>query len=249
MKTDELTTGDNPMKQHLRILALISIIVLSYGCFDRIVGSGDEIPVTKGFTDFDRISISHGCEATVTRDDNYHVEVVVDDNISNYLNIVKEGRTLKIYLDPGHTYSRYTLEADITLPHLEKISQGGGSVATLSGFSSDYNFEADLSGASELTGDMEANDFDLQLSGASEIALTGTGDDVDVQSSGASILDLSDLPVDDAEVEMSGGGKATLRLEGTLNARLSGGSDLYYYGNPTLGSIYTSGGSTVQRKG
>lgn len=236
------------MKTMLKIVMMLVGVALIQGCLGRIVGSGDQIPVTKGLEDFDRISISHGCEATITRSDEFLVEVWVDDNVSNHLNIVKENRTLKIYLDPAYTYTRYTLEAEIALPVLESVALSGASVADIAGFDSEYNFDASLSGASVLYGDLTANDFDLRLSGASQAEISGTGDDLDIAASGASILELGDLPVDDAEVVLSGGSEATIRLDGTLNAEASGGSELYYYGNPTLGNIRRSGGSRIERK-
>ena len=52
----------------------------------------------------------------------------------------------------------------------------------------------------------------------------------------------------DANVEMSGGGRATVNPSGRLDVNASGGSHVYYVGNPTLGDIDTSGGSSVERE-
>jgi len=51
-----------------------------------------------------------------------------------------------------------------------------------------------------------------------------------------------------ADVSLSGGSRATINLDGRLDADLSGGSNLLYIGDPTMGDINTSGGSTVGKK-
>ncbi len=69
-----------------------------------------------------------------------------------------------------------------------------------------------------------------------------------MDASGGSTLDLENFPVHDASIGFSGGSSGTIRLDGTLDADLSGGSRLFYVGSPTLGDIDTSGGSGLQKK-
>jgi len=52
----------------------------------------------------------------------------------------------------------------------------------------------------------------------------------------------------DAEINLSGASDATINASGRLDGDLSGASKLSYVGNPTLGSINTSGGSTISQK-
>ncbi len=66
--------------------------------------------------------------------------------------------------------------------------------------------------------------------------------------SGGGQIDLGDFSVGDADVEMSGGGRATVNPSGRLDVDASGGSHVFYVGNPTLGNIDTSGGSSVERE-
>jgi hypothetical protein len=49
-------------------------------------------------------------------------------------------------------------------------------------------------------------------------------------------------------VGASGASTVTVNLSGRLDADASGSSDIYYLGNPELGSIDTSGTSSVQSK-
>jgi hypothetical protein len=47
---------------------------------------------------------------------------------------------------------------------------------------------------------------------------------------------------------MRGGSTGTINVCGRLDADLSGGSSLVYAGNPALGTIITSGLSTITRQ-
>jgi hypothetical protein len=67
--------------------------------------------------------------------------------------------------------------------------------------------------------------------------------------SGGSDLELSNLNVNNVSIGLSGGSRGTINLDGRIDATLSGGSNLYYIGNPTLGSIKTSGGAQVSKSG
>jgi len=79
----------------------------------------------------------------------------------------------------------------------------------------------------------------VEASGAADLLL-------DV--SGASSVDLESFPVTDLQAELSGAGSAVVNASGTLDVEANGASDLSYLGNPTLGSVNTSGASTVKEK-
>ena len=89
---------------------------------------------------------------------------------------------------------------------------------------------------------------DLVVSGASTVDLTGSAADVSIEASGASKIRLADLPVNNARVDISGASNATVNARGRLDGSLSGGSVLYYRGNPTLGTLEASGGSRIEKK-
>jgi hypothetical protein len=61
-------------------------------------------------------------------------------------------------------------------------------------------------------------------------------------------LDLSKYTVTNANVDLSGGSQAEINLIGRIDGNLSGGSHLFYSGNPTLGNINVSGGATIERR-
>ena len=74
--------------------------------------------------------------------------------------------------------------------------------------------------------------------------------EVVIEGSGASSLDLADFTVDTAEVRLSGASEATVNaLERIDPVDVSGASRLRYLGDPSLGEVSTSGGSSVDKLG
>ena len=236
-------------------IPIILIICTTIGCFinisspNTITGSGNVVTIEKNFIDFTKIDIANAFKATITQGDSFSIVLRVDDNIENYLNAIKQGNTFKIYLDRGYSYQNVTLEADITLPDLEDLNLSGASEATIFNFDFEHAFEANLSGASIVITTMNTGNVDLNLSGASLITLEGDGEDLDINASGTSTSELDNFIAINADVVLSGASQATINISGILNANLSGASRLYYYGNPTMGNITITGGSTMQNLG
>ena len=62
------------------------------------------------------------------------------------------------------------------------------------------------------------------------------------------VLELAAFPVNNTDVKLSGASTGTVNLSGKLDADLSGASKLNYSGEPTVGAINISGGSTLSKK-
>ena len=71
---------------------------------------------------------------------------------------------------------------------------------------------------------------------------------LDVVSSTSSTIDLADLPASNTRVRASGAGKVTVNGSGSLDVAASGSSRVLYVGNPTLGSLHTSGASSISQQ-
>jgi hypothetical protein len=66
-----------------------------------------------------------------------------------------------------------------------------------------------------------------------------------IDASGGSHFDLSEFEANDVYAQLSGGSHGSVYSGGRLDADLSGGSHLDYYGDPVLGDIDTSSGSSI----
>ena len=224
------------------ILPLIAVFFTS----GLLVGCGPVRTQEFNFTDFTRVEVGWAFRVEIVQSDSYSVSITADENLFNFIQVSQEGETLKIGLTQIMPFR--TLKAEITMPDLYELSLSGATRGTVKGFSSSHDFILDLSGASRLSGDITAGDAQFIASGASTIQLQGSADDMTVNASGASRVELASFPVNNAQVILSGASRGTVNLGGRLDADLSGASTLNYSGNPTLGSIKTSGGSTISEK-
>ena len=232
------------------LILLLAIFFLA-GCAQvRITGSGNVVTQEEAITGFDKVDISQSFKVDISQGDNFSVVIRVDDNLVEYLEVVKQGSTLKIGLEPNRSYTilNATMEAEVTMPELVGVDVSGSSDAQVSGFESSKSLVVDISGNSGLRGDIQAGDTSFDVSGNSSVALSGSAGNVSVSASGSSEVDLTDFPASNGTVDASGASTVTVNLSGRLDGDASVSSDIYYLGDPELGSIDTSGSSSIQSR-
>lgn len=250
---------------------LILTVALFSGCSANITGK--LITEEKDFSDFTEVDVEGVFDIEIVKSDSFSVTISGDEGFFDYIAVEKEGDTLKISLDPRHTFTDFTLAAKaltakITMPALHRLRLAGASTGTIKGFKSSEDFRLEvsgassvdmddievnsakfeISGASKVTGSMEAGNVELKVSGASGVELEGSADTIDIETSGASKVDLADFPLHDADIKLSGASEATVNVKGRLDSVLSAASRLYFYGNPTIGNMEVSGASTIKHK-
>ena len=230
------------------VLFLAGILLAGCGSIP-ITGSGNVVTQEEAITGFDKVDISYSFEANISQGDTFRVVIHADDNLVEYLQVVKEGNTLQIGLVPNHPEIRSaTLEAEVTMPELTGLDMRGASHVTITGFKSVQALAANASGASHLWGDIEAGDLTFNLDGSSEVILTGSAQNVMIEAEGSSEVDLSAFSVVDANVEASGKSQVTVNVSGRLDVGASSASHVYYLGSPTLGKMDTSGSASIEPK-
>lgn len=227
-------------------LALFSFLLLQ-GCMG-IVGRGPVVSAEKDITGFDSIDVSHAFTVSVTQSDHYRVVVKLNQNLMKYLVVRKEGSTLQVTMDKCRMYRHMDGEVIIEMPALRGVELSGACDGTLNGDWKTDKMTVSLSGASELTGMIRAEEMDLTLSGASELKLDGDARRVRAEGSGASDFKLEKFTTDNLSAELSGACDLICRVDGQLDADLSGASSVQYLGRPAMGRIETSGGSSVAKK-
>jgi hypothetical protein len=229
----------------IAVLNLVACNVLENGMPTALSGSGEIVSRTYDFADFDQVSVSAAFRGTIEQGSDYSIVVRVDENLEQHLKVEQIGNQVKIDLMPNTLVNRGTLEFSIVMPTITDVEASGASVIELSGFSSSESLRAEASGASRIEGDISSGDADIESSGSSTIRFSGTAGDLQANASGASTIDLEQFMVDDAKVNASGASRIVIQASGTLDAEASGASTVNYLGNPDLGQIEQSGGSTI----
>ena len=193
-----------------------------------ITGSGNVVTETYDFSGFTSVEAEEGFEVVITKSDSYAVSVTTDDNVIDKVQISRPGDALHLEMAPVNVRT-FTLKAVISMPELYELTLSKGSHGEVSGFSS-------------------SRDFVLGLSAGSHVEMVGSAGGLVLEASGGSHFDLTDFHVRNANVEMYGGCHGTISVDERIDADLSGGSHLKYLGDPELGDIEKSGGSTLEKK-
>ena len=213
------------------IITIIALIVASGASFipQTVVGSGHLVTHQENFTGFTSVTVESGFRFAIIQSSSYSVNVTTDDNLLGYLQVTKTGNYLSVGLKPGHAYLSATLKVTIYMPDIAQLDLSGGSSGTMNGF-------------------VMSHDLTITASGGSWATLGGGARNLALEASGGSHLDLTNFNLTNANVDLSGGSQATISLSGRLDASLSGGSQLYYLGNATLGNVNVSGGSLISKR-
>jgi len=225
------------------------------------------------FTEFSRLEIGSAFSYEIKQSDTYSISITANDNLFDDIEVAKEGQTLKIGMEfPEVPWAIFNIDprpkAVITMPLLNGLVGSGATHGVVSNFSSSEDLEIVMSGASSMemvkiaagdvtfivsgaskvSGDLEAGNTDFEVSGASSVQLEGSAKDVVIYASGASRLKMADFHINNADITLSGASKGTINAAGELDVQLSGASTLEYIGQPTLVDMDISGGSTLKKK-
>ena len=254
------------MKKLIGIATLLSVVTLGFtGCYYTSANSDTRTYDVTGFTG---VNVSSAFQVVITRADGYSITVTAPH--IEQVRVEKQGNTLKVWREGNLWFTPFQAQpkVEIGLPSLTSIELSGASRGEVSGFDSEEQMEIIISGASSLdvgdiaTGELKAKvsgasrlegniksegNAEIEVTGASTVNLDGYANDIDLEASGASRASLGDYYAKNGDVTLSGASKGTVNLTGRLDANISGASDLSWKGNPTMGSIQTSGASSLHK--
>lgn len=254
------------------MIPLVSIILFTglilMGCqgLNYISGSGNIQTKQFDLKDFNSIEISDSFQFEIKQSSSCSFIASCRENIVPYLDIFVSGKTLVIQLKPGF-HTNGDLNVTVTLPEIESINLSGASKGSARGFISSKalklrisgasQFDADLetgdtqidiSGLSQVTGNLKTQLINLKVSGASRCELKGSGGDGFLEISGASESLLRDFQLLNVNIDVSGASTAVIRTDGVLNLNVSGASTLEYYGKPSLHQVNVTGASKINSR-
>ena len=231
------------------VVIVAALIIAAVAFFLLYLPVGVEKTQSFSNTDFNSLDISSAFSVNITQSNSYSISISANQRIMDQIEVKQNGNTLTIDVKPGAILGSFDAKAQITMPKLESVTFSGATRGTVVGFKGDDPFNAKVTGASSLQlTDFQSADITVDLSGASTSTAKGSANNLSATVSGASNLNLLDLSIHNANVNVSGASHAIINLDGRLDADVSGASSLQYIGKPTLGTINTSGASTVTKK-
>lgn len=164
---------------------------------------------------------------------------------------VKNG-ILHVSVDGGmwnsFNWSNKKLKAYVTVVKLNKLESSGATNINMTDKIKTDELSIEISGASEIKGEVEATKLKIDINGASVAKLKGTVVDARLEASGASVINAFDLHTDICHANTSGASGIRIFVKDQLIADASGGSFIYYKGSPASTNLNSSGGSSIKNK-
>ena len=214
-----------------------------------VPGSGKIQTETREPGAFDAIAIEYpGAEITVEQGDKEIVEIEADDNLlpqlstevlSGTLTIKNVETDWKTTVNPSKPVKINIIVRDLSEIILSapvgdlKVNdlQAGTLKLVVSG------------GAQVRLNGIQVSVLDSVLSGAGDIQASGTAEELKLVLSGLGDFNAADLQSNKANIELSGMGGATVRVEDDLAATITGAGSIQYFGNPHVEQSINGAGS------
>ncbi|MDP4174949.1 MAG: head GIN domain-containing protein [Bacteroidota bacterium] len=228
----------------LKIKLLLILMLLSI--FNMYTFAG-ETTRKYDYKDFHAVEVGYGMHLVISQSNSYAIEVKADERDFEHLKVEKRNNSLRFYIDSDHFRKRGNIEITIKMPELTDLTLSGGSEGKI-GMNISKDFEAGLSGGAMLQGSLKCANAKFSLSGGARMTLSGSGKDLDLNGSGGSIFKLKQFSALNADVTLSGGSDAKLKVNGKLRTSQSGGSHVSYSGNTVVESSQMSGGSKISKE-
>ena len=204
----------------------------------EITGSFTSLKVSSGIHVF--ISHSEKEVIAISASDNKYRDGIKTEIINAVLHVFYKGDKIRYN-------SNFRLNVYIGYKTLEQIQISGASNLVVAGVLEQPLLNIQLSGASQLKGELKANDLNMKLSGASEAKLSGTVKNINIESSGASDVKAYELVAENCNVRASGASDVNITVTNDMAVNATGASNVYYKGTAELKSKQATGASSIAR--
>lgn len=218
------------------------------------VVDGREPGVMMRVQDFDQVSVCCGMHLFLEQGPGHSVRLEGDRGELRRIRTIVQDDTLVIDYERGlfgfsNLLRQRPVSVYVTAPTYQVVETSGGSRLFAAQLDVD-DLDLHISGGGEVRIEQaNADSLDLDLSGGTDMSIGGSSvDELHLSLSGGGDFDGESTRCRTAQVDISGGSRATLWVTDELAVDASGGSRVSVYGMPDI-KQNTSGGSRVEPLG
>ncbi len=233
------------------IFGLLATVLVFTSCEnDSIRASGEVTTREFTFSGYTTVKVGGAFDVFVQFSETEEsVRIEANENLQDRLEVRVVGTTLRIQPEDNlQIKGNATLRAFITTNALSNFDISGASALTLEDQWIVDNGSITMSGASNFTGEVTANELEIRTSGASDVDIFGAVEALNADLSGSSDLKDFDLQVQRLDIDLSGSSDAFLSVNQSIEIDASGSSSLNYRGNPEILRQNLSGSSELRRR-
>ncbi len=237
------------MKQLFKNFACLSVcLLLSCFLYDAVAQTETQNRNVGAFT---KISCGGSVDVYISLGSSSAVRVEAGSDIINDIRTEVRNGTLRIYEEKENNWSRrqkdQVRKVYVTATSLQALSSSGATDVYVKDVIKAPEFKLQISGASDLEMEINADNMLCELSGASDAKLKGSVGTMNIQVSGSSDLKALGLKVRNCDISLSGSSDVHIGVSESLSAVGSGASDLVYKGSPTIKRLVMSGSADAHR--
>ena len=204
----------------------------------EITGSFHSIKVSSGIHVF--LSYANVEVLAVSASEDKYRQGIKTEISNGELNIYYGGEKIRYR-------NNFKMNIYVAYKNLEQLKASGASNIFIAGTMQQPLLNVQLSGASQLKGQIKADELNLKLTGASEVKLSGIVKNINIESSGASDVKAYGLTVENCNVKASGASDVNITVTKELAANASGASNIFYKGTAELKIKQSTGASSIAR--
>lgn len=215
----------------------------------KVKGDGNITSQDKSVSAFKSVHVSGAIDLYVSQGELKPVKIETDANLQQYIEVRQEGDHLIIEtrngfrLDPTEKIKVYT-----TSPSYTNIEASGAcDIKGQTKVAGNEPLSVGVSGAGEISLEVEVPQVTANISGAGNIKLNGKTKDLSIDLTGAAEAKCFDLLAENTVVDISGAGDAEVHASVQLKADVSGAGTVKYKGTATNISQNVSGAGSVKK--
>lgn len=209
-------------------------------------GEGDTETRSLDIAPLEGVDVSGSMRVFIRKGSPQRVEVEGQGNVLNELGTnVNDGVW-------GIEFNRCMSDHDpvkvyITTPEIRLASVGGSGYVELEDVFESDEFDASVSGSGDMKLKLATNRLNSRISGSGTITAAGVANRHDISISGSGNSNSFDLTTREAEIDISGSGKAEVNVEDRLDVDISGSGRVYHQGSPSVNADVSGSGKVIKK--
>ena len=228
-------------------LFLSSCIVTSWSPSRGLRGEGNPETYFIKVGDYNRIRVEGYSIINFYDGRSDTIRLEIQPNLRDHYEVIVRNSVLILRPRRGVNFLTTTPPVvTVTSADIIDLTMTGASVFTTQDTLVSDTLRMNFTGAGRINASLDVNTLDIEMSGAGTIDLDGRADSANFRITGAGRINTTELLVKDANVRMTGSGRAQLNVSDSLSVNGSGTVMVEYLGSPQL-NVRTSGLSRVRR--
>lgn len=231
------------------LLAVATLSSCGYMFGKRVRGNGNIKTTEHSVSSFKNVEVSGAIDLYVSQGDAKPVRIETDDNLQQYIIVSQQGDRVIIKTREGYNLrptGKVKAYVSATVYNTIDVS-GACNIIGENKIVNTESMEMDVSGAGNITMEINAPAIKADVSGAGNVNLKGETKDFNLTLTGAGKAHCFDLKAETTKVDISGAGDADVFASIKLNAEVSGAGHISYKGDATNVEQHVSGAGSVRK--